>query len=121
MAASIADLVNTLFQTHRRPDGQEYSNSEISRALGGEIAPSSLSKLRRGEIPNPGRDTLLLLCRFFKVPASYFFPELDLPPAAPDQPEPLSLALRSTNLDAAVQQKLEELITAMQLEKRKEV
>src|SRR6476659_939354 len=79
----IADLVNDLFRTHRKPDGREYSSSEVSRALNGELDPTYMAKLRRGGIPNPGRNTLLLLCRFFGVAPTYFFPELQ-PPELPE-------------------------------------
>jgi len=71
-----AELVNELFRTRRRPDGQEYTNSDVSRALSGELSPAYLSKMRKGRIPNPGRNALLLLSRFFRVPPAYFFPEL---------------------------------------------
>jgi transcriptional regulator with XRE-family HTH domain len=73
---TIADIVNGLFATYLRPDGQEYSNAEVSRALKGELSRGYLSKLRAGEIPNPGRNALLALCRFFDQPPSVFFPEL---------------------------------------------
>jgi transcriptional regulator with XRE-family HTH domain len=77
-----AELIDQLFRTHRKPDGKEYSHVELSSALGGALAPSHIGKLRTGTIQNPKRDTLLLLCRFFQVTPSYFFPEL--PPDAED-------------------------------------
>lgn len=115
--STFAELVEDLFRTHRRPDGREYTNREVSLALGGQVEPSHLSKLRNGRIVNPGRDTLLLLCQFFNVPPSYFFPELDLPPsvqADQQQAEALHIALRSTTLSPQVREKLEALIRALQ-------
>jgi transcriptional regulator with XRE-family HTH domain len=118
---SIAELVNDLFRTHRKPDGREYTSSDVSRALNGELDPTYIAKLRRGGIPNPGRNTLLLLCRFFGVAPSYFFPELDGPqpsdPISEAQEDPLRIGLRTTNLDPDVQMKLEQLIRAMQKQK----
>lgn len=73
---TIAAVVNELFDRHRQGDGEEYSNSEVARALNGELSRGYLSKLRAGEIPNPGRNALLLLCQFFNEPPSVFFPEL---------------------------------------------
>ena len=78
----VAELVNDLFRTHRKPDGREYSNREVVSALGGQVSADALSKIRRGDITNPGRNTLLLLCQFFNVPPSYFFPEWSAAPAS---------------------------------------
>lgn len=115
--STIAELVEDLFRTHRRPDGREYTNREVSLALAGQVEPSHLSKLRNGRITNPGRDTLLLLCRFFNVSPSYFFPELDMPPinaeANDQQTESLHVALRSAGLSPQVREKLEALIRAL--------
>src|SRR5512145_1629329 len=72
---TIAELVNRLFQEHRRTDGQEFTNQEVAHEL--SIHPSYIGKIRAGKVPNPGRDTLKQLCLFFQVPSSYFFPELD--------------------------------------------
>jgi transcriptional regulator with XRE-family HTH domain len=76
---TVAELVNDLFRTHTKPDGREYSNREVARALKGQISADYLSKLRRGEVPNPGRNTLLLLCQYFTVSPTYFFPEWNAP------------------------------------------
>src|SRR6188768_2513129 len=81
---STADLVDALFLTHRRPDGKEYTYQEVSNGINGELDPSYITKVRKGIIKNPGRDALKLLCFFFHVPASYFFPELDAL-TAPDE------------------------------------
>ncbi len=74
---TVAQLLDNLFKTHTKAGGKEYSYQEVSEALKGELDPTYIAKIRKGRIPNPGRNTLLLLCRFFHVPASYFFPELD--------------------------------------------
>ena len=113
-----AQLVDYLFKTHLKPDGQEYSYQEVSKALGRELDPSYLAKVRRGVIKNPGRDALMHLCLFFRVPASYFFPELET--LAPGQQTPeeesmnsLRVAFRSMNLSPDVQKYLEGIITAL--------
>lgn len=82
MKRGLAELVNELFRTHRRPDGREFTNREVSRALNGELEHSYLGKIRSGKVENPSRNTLLLLCQFFssvgeKVEPNYFFPELE--------------------------------------------
>jgi transcriptional regulator with XRE-family HTH domain len=115
--ASMAELVNDLFRTHRRPDGREYTASEVARALDGQLDPSYLTKMRKGKIENPTKHTLLLLCQFFQVPANYFFPELT-PPADENQGEgdPIAIAARSAKVSPTVKQKLEALLRALQEE-----
>ena len=112
---TVAELVDQLFHTHHKPDGREFTHKEVSLALGGAVEPSHLSKLRNGKIPNPGRETLLALCNFFKVPPSYFFPELDAleQQARQAQDDLLHVALRSAGLSPEVQNKLEALIQAL--------
>jgi transcriptional regulator with XRE-family HTH domain len=81
------------------------------------VSPSLLSKLRRGEVPNPGRNALLALCQFFGVQPNYFFPEIDLPRnpegGSTEEPVAFTAALRATNLDPEVKQKLAELLFAL--------
>lgn len=112
---TVAQLVDDLFWTHRKENGEEYTYKEVCAALNGAIEPSHLFKLRKGSIKNPGRKTLLALCTFFKVPATYFFPELDaleqLPAAL--QADPFVVAMRSSQLNPAVRKKLRELIQAL--------
>jgi transcriptional regulator with XRE-family HTH domain len=120
----LSELVDDLFRTHRRPDGREYTYKEVTVALGGVVEPSHLSKLRTGKITNPGRETLLSLCRFFSIAPTYFFPELDALPRSSSDPEvatqvnSLRLALRSAGLQPEVEKKLEELILALQQAKQ---
>lgn len=71
------ELVNRLFATHPNPKtGREYTAVEIVVVSQGEIAEGHLRRLRKGRIRNPTRETLLALCRVFRVQPIYFFPEL---------------------------------------------
>jgi len=97
---TVSELVNELFDTHRHESGRQYTNKEVELALKGEVSQAYLSKLRLGQIHNPGRNHLLLLCRFFGVPASYFFPELALLPDDKHNEDHLYAALRSYGLNA---------------------
>jgi transcriptional regulator with XRE-family HTH domain len=115
---TMADLVNDLFRIHRRPDGREYSASEIARKLNGQLDVSTITALRTGKVTNPTRNTLLLLCQCFNVPPSYFFPEL-AEPAVDDvpqveQPESLRIALRSSGLTPEDQKYVAGLIAILQ-------
>jgi transcriptional regulator with XRE-family HTH domain len=115
---TVAELIDDLFRTHRKPNGREYSHVEVCAALNGAIEPSHLGKLRNGTIKNPKRDTLMALCRFFKVQPSYFFPELQLPGGSeeqePGQEDPISAALRLLDLAPDAKKKLEEFLRALQ-------
>ena len=76
-----ATLLNRLFDTYRKTDDSEYSNREVGREIG--ITGSYIAQLRRGQIVNPGRDTLLGLCRFFNVEPAYFFTDIAEVPLLP--------------------------------------
>lgn len=111
MPPTVAELVDRLFQTHRRPDGKEYSFHEVAAKLNGQLSPGYLAKLRNGTSGNPSRQSLLLLCQFFKVPSSYFFPELDdLTAEEPSEDEKLTIALRSSSLPEDVLDLIQGLI-----------
>ena len=120
-----AQLVDKLFNEHRKPDGREYSCQEVSKALNGELDASYIAKVRRGVIKNPGRDALMLLCRFFQVPSSYFFPELEALTSSEDTPgdkpkELLRAAFRSMDLSPNVQEYLEGIINALGQQRKAE-
>ena len=117
--ANIGELVDQLFKTHLRPDGKEYSLQEVAAALNGEIDPTYIGKVRAGKVPNPGRNTLKLLCLFFEVPASYFFPELEPQVGAGEDPartgeRKLQVALRAFGLPPHLQVHLQAVIKALQ-------
>src|SRR5215212_4965435 len=98
---TMAELLDELFRTHRKPNGKEYSHIEVCIGLNGEIGPSHLGKLRNGTIKNPKRDTLLALCRFFNIQPLYFFPELQTPDFngwEQGQDDPLPAVLHSIHL-----------------------
>jgi hypothetical protein len=81
-----------------------------------QIVPGHLSKLRTGRISSPGRETLLALCTFFKVPSTYFFPELEPPEeGAEHEPiNPLPEALRFIGIaDPEVQAKIQDLLLTL--------
>ncbi len=121
---TIAELVNDLFRTHRRPDGREYSASEIARKLNGQLDVSTITALRTGKVTNPTRNTLLLLCQCFNVPPSYFFPELTEPTVDDvlhaEQPEAIRVALRTSGLTPEDQKYVEGLISILQRRSRTE-
>ncbi|GAA5531202.1 nucleoid-associated protein EspR [Herpetosiphon gulosus] len=116
MTATVAELIDHLFRTHKRPDGKEYSLTEVCEALNGDVAPSHLSRLRSGKITNPGRETLLGLCRFFRVSPTFFFPEIANMQFDNDTPykKEVVIVFRGDKLDEASQAKVDELVEALQ-------
>lgn len=112
---SVADLVDALFKSNTRSDGREFSYNEIATTMrersGRPVDPSHIGKIRAGLVKNPSRETLLMLCQFFKVPASYFFPELETD--APDEERiriQLREALRAAGLSPQAQAHLEGMV-----------
>jgi transcriptional regulator with XRE-family HTH domain len=115
---TMADLIDDLFRSHRKPNGREYSHVEVCQALGGAIEPSHLGKLRNGTIQNPKRDTMIALCRFFQVSPTYFFPELDgldTPDgSAPAQADQVNALMTTISLAPAAKQKLAAFLRTLQ-------
>jgi hypothetical protein len=109
-AHQLAAVVNRLFLTHRRPDGREYTNQEVSDTLDGAIHPSTISKLRTGQVGDPRRTALMLLCKFFGESPLIFFPELAMGPLE----DPVVVALRGTSLDPEQQEKLAAFIKTLE-------
>lgn len=117
---SVAELVDNLFKVYRHPNGQEYSYQEVSSALDGALDPSYIAKVRKGVIKNPGRDALKSLCQFFRVPASYFFPDLEPLNGRErqlDERETIRVALRSAGLSTEAQAHVEGLIEMLRPKK----
>lgn len=74
----LADRLNELFRTVRRPGGTELWNNEsaaveISRS-GPSVSAAYLSQLRTGKRLNPSARHLAALAGMFGVPMEFFFP-----------------------------------------------
>lgn len=114
------ELLNDLFQTRRKPDGTSYTANDIAHWIednlpGAAMSPSYLSRLRSGDLRNPSRSVIAALCQAFRVPPSYFFPELSYLNAAPppDNTVMLRTALTNLGLDDESQRLIESLIRKM--------
>ncbi len=127
----VSELVENLFRTKLKPNGEQYSNREAAHginALGlGDITHAYIAKLRRGETPNPSRDVLTKLCLFFHVPSSYFFPELERFTSSeedkPKQDDPLiqlHTSFRSAGLTKEEQDQVEGLFNFFRRKKTKD-
>jgi transcriptional regulator with XRE-family HTH domain len=73
---SLAQRLDHLFDTVRRPDGQEYTNEHVANAVsatGVTISQSYIWQLRKQKKDNPTLKHLQALADFFGVPPAYFF------------------------------------------------
>lgn len=66
----VAEQLQILFATLKKPDGKLYTMQEVSRATG--VSLPTLSQLRSGKITNPQLNTLRAICTFFQIPLRYF-------------------------------------------------
>ncbi|GAB4531501.1 MAG: hypothetical protein OHK0046_52280 [Anaerolineae bacterium] len=66
----LADQLNLLFETVKKPDQSTYTLKDVSEATG--VSLPTLSQLRTGKSTNPQLSTLRALCQFFNVPLRYF-------------------------------------------------
>jgi transcriptional regulator with XRE-family HTH domain len=114
---SFPELLADLFATRFKPDGQPFTNTDLANWIcdnipGAEISESYISRMRQGDKRNPSRDVLLYLCLAFKVPPSYFFPEVQHlnPTEQLDNSTLLRMALRANGLDDETQKSLEVVI-----------
>ncbi|HEY2698551.1 MAG TPA: helix-turn-helix domain-containing protein [Pseudonocardiaceae bacterium] len=73
---TLAQRLDHLFDTVRRPDGQEYTNEHVAGAVsakGVTISQSYIWQLRKQKKDNPTLKHLQALADFFGVPPAYFF------------------------------------------------
>lgn len=68
---TLADKLNTLFDTVRDERGREFSNQRVAAAVG--VSDAYIGYLRRGERTNPTKSSLEALARFFGVAPEFFF------------------------------------------------
>lgn len=76
-STTLAERIERLFRTVRRPNREPYSNEEVARACreasGESFSTTYLWQLRTGRRDNPTKRHLEALAQFFQVPPAYFF------------------------------------------------
>lgn len=74
---TLAEKIDILFQTVRRPNRDMFSNDEVAtacrEATGESFSATYLWQLRTGRRDNPTMRHLEALAQFFGVPVAYFF------------------------------------------------
>ncbi|HEY4020593.1 MAG TPA: helix-turn-helix domain-containing protein [Pseudonocardiaceae bacterium] len=76
---TLAERLDHLFSTVRRPDGQEYTNEYVANSVsakGVTISQSYIWQLRKQKKDNPTLKHLQALADFFGVPPAYFFDDV---------------------------------------------
>ena len=68
-----AAKLNRLFADKRKPDGSQYTQTEVAEASDGLLNRVYIWRLRKGKAPNPGMREIQFLASFFGVDPSYFF------------------------------------------------
>lgn len=70
---NLAEKIEYLFATVRRPDGREHTYEDVETGTSGKVSGSYIWKLRHGKNSNPSLDVIEALAGFFQVPETYFF------------------------------------------------
>jgi len=70
---NFAKKLNRLFTEKLKPDGSQYTQTEVAEASKGLLNRVYLWRLRTGKAPNPGMHEIQFLASFFGVDPSYFF------------------------------------------------
>ncbi len=78
-------LLNYLFATKLKPNGERPSAAEVSKATG--LREEYISNLRRGKITNPPAGRVQALADFFGVNIGYFTGKYTSPQTDATQPE----------------------------------
>ena len=68
----LADRLEKLFETARKPDGSRYTQTEVVEGTHGVLTRVYLWKLRTGRATNPGFQIIMALADFFQVDTNYF-------------------------------------------------
>jgi transcriptional regulator with XRE-family HTH domain len=70
---NFAAKLNRLFEEKRKPDGTQYTQTEVIENTKGVLTRVYLWKLLTGRASNPGFRVIQVLAEFFGVDPSYFF------------------------------------------------
>ncbi len=118
-----ARKLENLFKTVLKPDGSEYSETDIEIAtteFGERVTSTYVYRLRRGLSQNPSYDKIRILANFFDISPGYFFAEDNSLPSAPEREDIPSLDLKEISLratdveDEATKDVLLDILTAIQ-------
>lgn len=69
----LAQRLDYLFKTVKRPDGSEYSYEDVQKGTNKAVTAAYVWRLRTGKAANPGYWIIKALSDFFNVNPNYFF------------------------------------------------
>jgi transcriptional regulator with XRE-family HTH domain len=106
---TFATKLKRLFEEKRKPDGSQYSQTEVVEGTNEMLTRVYLWRLLTGRASNPGLQVIQALADFFEVDASYFFESDDINAELNRESEKRDqlvdqIALRSSELDSAGKQ-----------------
>jgi len=70
---TFAEKLNRLFEEKRKPDGTQYTQTEVIESTKGVLTRVYLWKLLTGRASNPGFRVIQVLTEFFGIDPNYFF------------------------------------------------
>lgn len=70
---TFAEKLNRLFEEKRKPDGTQYTQTEVIESTKGVLTRVYLWKLLTGRASNPGFRVIQVLAEFFGTDPNYFF------------------------------------------------
>ena len=70
---NFATKLNRLFEEKRKPDGTQYTQTEVIESTKGVLTRVYLWKLLTGRASNPGFRVIQVLAEFFGIDPNYFF------------------------------------------------
>ncbi len=73
----VAHKFERFLDTHRRPDGQQWSGADLAKATGGVVPRSYVTNLRKGRIENPGYEKLRAIAKAMGFPPALWFKDGD--------------------------------------------
>src|SRR5215216_1124109 len=71
----IAQKVERLLDTYRRPDGHRWTGQQLDEATGGVVTRSYVTNLRKGRVESPGYEKLAALAKAMGFPPEVWFDE----------------------------------------------
>ncbi len=121
---SFAAKLDRLFEEKRKPDGTQFTQTEVVDGTRGVLTRVYLWKLRTGRAANPGIHVIQALAAFFGVTPSYFFESSEVGFEQPQKKQTRDemveqIALRSSKLDEDGKQAVLYMIESIARSKKK--
>ncbi len=113
-----AAKLNRLFDEKRKPDGTQYTQTEVAENTKGLLTRVYLWKLLSGRATNPSFRVIQVLAEFFGVDPNYFFDNEEMKAALATESQERDtfieqIALRSPELDDDAKQAVLHMIESI--------